>query len=97
MSIRPSRPPFKGGFCNKNTPFVRATKINKNQWLSFVFALMKCSKAAFGEQNKRKVNELVGDEGWLWMCEVGEVVGMYLRLESRETFGEALNSNGDFL
>ena len=29
------------------------TKINKNQWLSFVFALMKCSKAAFGEQNKK--------------------------------------------
>ena len=29
-----------------------ATKINKNQWSSFVFALMKCSKAAFGEQNK---------------------------------------------
>ena len=30
-----------------------ATKINKNQWLSFVFALMKCSKAAFGEQHKK--------------------------------------------
>ena len=30
-----------------------ATKINNNQWLSFVFALMKCSKAAFGEQNKK--------------------------------------------
>ena len=29
-----------------------ATKINKNQWSSFVFALMKCSYAAFGEQNK---------------------------------------------
>ena len=28
-----------------------ATKINKNQWSSFVFALMKCF-AAFGEQNK---------------------------------------------
>ena len=31
MSIRPSRPPFKGGCCNKNTPSMRATKINKNQ------------------------------------------------------------------
>ena len=30
-----------------------ATKINNNQWSSFVFALMKCSKAAFGEQNKK--------------------------------------------
>ena len=30
-----------------------ATKINNNQWLYFVFALMKCSKAAFGEQNKK--------------------------------------------
>ena len=30
-----------------------ATKINKNQRSSFVFALMKCSKAAFGEQNKK--------------------------------------------
>ena len=58
---------------------------------------MKYSKAAFGEQNKRKVNELVGDEGWLWMCEVGEVVGMYLRLETRETRGETLNSSGDLL
>ena len=29
-----------------------ATKINKNQRSSFVFALMKCSYAAFGEQNK---------------------------------------------
>ena len=29
-----------------------ATKINKNQWSSFVFALMKCF-AAFGEQNKK--------------------------------------------
>ncbi len=30
-----------------------ATKINKNQRSSFVFALMKCSEAAFGEQNKK--------------------------------------------
>ena len=29
-----------------------ATKINNNQWLYFVFALMKCSKAAFGEQKQ---------------------------------------------
>ena len=40
-------------FYNKNTRATLATKINKNQWLSFVFALMKCSKAAFGEQNKK--------------------------------------------
>jgi hypothetical protein len=32
-----------------------ATKINNNQWLYFVFALMKCSFAAFGEQNKNVV------------------------------------------
>jgi hypothetical protein len=31
-----------------------ATKINKNQELSFVFALMKCNYIAFGEQNKMK-------------------------------------------
>ena len=30
-----------------------ATKINNNQWLYFVFALMKCGLAAFGEQNKK--------------------------------------------
>ena len=30
-----------------------ATKINKNQRSSFIFALMKCSEAAFGEQNKK--------------------------------------------
>ena len=30
-----------------------ATKINKNQRSSFIFSLMKCSEAAFGEQNKK--------------------------------------------
>ena len=29
------------------------TKINKNQGF-FAFALMKCSNAAFGEQNKKR-------------------------------------------
>jgi hypothetical protein len=32
-----------------------ATKINNNQWLYFVFALMKCSKAAFGEQKQNVI------------------------------------------
>jgi hypothetical protein len=38
-----------------------ATKINNNQWLYFVFALMKCSKAAFGEQNKMSFYSVFGN------------------------------------
>ena len=41
---------------------------------------MKCNYVAFREQNKRMY--LVG-ERWVRVGEVGEVVGMYLRLESR--------------
>lgn len=56
MSIRPSRPPFKGGFCNKNTPFVRATKINKNQGDILLFGQKNIASYISAQQQNKEID-----------------------------------------